>query len=214
MAAYLIEALVRERGFLGLREGFRLVQELIEQYWDGLFPLQDADGPTARIIHISGLNGVDGEGTLIRPILAIPITAGETVSPFSCADIKQAQQLAALPPAEQQRRIAEGASSVAMLEQAIAETPRAFFVARLGEIQLCLDEYDRMCATIDAKCGGKSSYTSNIRNTLETVAESIRYIAGDLKVPEETLPSGLVSEQTPGSEPTCQPTAGARDGHF
>lgn len=201
VAAYLIEALVRERGFAGLGDGFRLVQELVEHYWDGLFPHEDAEGPAARIIHITGLNGIDGEGTLIRPILSIPITQGQSVRSLSSSDIKQARQLASLGAAEQQRRVDEGAPSLELLEQSIAETPRAFFATTLNEIRLCLEEYDRMCAAIDAKCGGGSSHTSNIRNTLETVAESIRSIAGNVLVPEVTATPSAESatDVTPSS---------------
>src|SRR5256885_12900644 len=38
ITAYLIEALVRLHGFAGLRDGFRLARELVERYWDGLYP--------------------------------------------------------------------------------------------------------------------------------------------------------------------------------
>src|SRR2546426_125184 len=44
IAAYLIEALVRLHGFPGLRDGFILVKRLVEQFWDGLYPLPDEDG--------------------------------------------------------------------------------------------------------------------------------------------------------------------------
>ena len=215
VAAYLIEALAREQGFPGLEQGFRLVQELIQKYWEGLFPVPDSEGPEGRIIHISGLNGIDGDGTLIRPIQSIPITAGQSVRPLSCADVKQAQQMSTLSPAEQQRRIAEGAPSAAMLEQAVAETPRAFFIARLEEIQHCLHEYDRMCAAIDTHCAGGSSHTSNIRNTLEMVAETIRYIARLPKHPEDfsvTAPTGVpVAESEPTNRSAATPARESSD---
>src|SRR5271165_4118903 len=44
ITAYLIEALVRLEGFVGLRDGFRLARELTEKYWDGLYPLPDEEG--------------------------------------------------------------------------------------------------------------------------------------------------------------------------
>src|SRR5262249_61208713 len=33
VVAYLIEAIVRKHGFAGLRDGFRLTRELVEQFW-------------------------------------------------------------------------------------------------------------------------------------------------------------------------------------
>src|SRR5262249_21846480 len=44
VAAYLIEALVRLHGFAGLRDGFRLARELVEQFWDSLYPTPDEEG--------------------------------------------------------------------------------------------------------------------------------------------------------------------------
>src|SRR5205807_10415990 len=44
ITAYLIEALLRKHGFAGLRDGFRLAHQLIEQFWDHLYPLPDEDG--------------------------------------------------------------------------------------------------------------------------------------------------------------------------
>src|SRR5580700_8554680 len=44
VASWLIEGLVREEGFPGLRDGFRLVRELSEKYWENLYPpLEDDD---------------------------------------------------------------------------------------------------------------------------------------------------------------------------
>src|SRR5512135_1813636 len=39
IATYLIEALLRQHGYAGLRDGFRLARELVEKYWDQLYPL-------------------------------------------------------------------------------------------------------------------------------------------------------------------------------
>ncbi len=45
LAAYLTEALVQTRGFAGLRDGFRLLTALLEEYWEIVYPLPDADAP-------------------------------------------------------------------------------------------------------------------------------------------------------------------------
>src|SRR5205085_11733819 len=74
IAAYVIEALVRLEGFAGLRDGFRLARELVERFWDGLYPLPDEDGVATRVAALTGLNGDNAEGTLINPIARVPIT--------------------------------------------------------------------------------------------------------------------------------------------
>lgn len=178
LAAYLIEALVRERGFPGLRDGFRLVRELVESCWDKLYPLPDEEGIASRVAHLTGLNGVGGDGTLIRPILAVPITDESSVGKFCTADYLQSQQLALLDVEEQQRRVADGAVTVQMIQLAVAETPKEFYAALQQDIIEVLQEYDRMCTVLDDRCGEHSIHTSNIRNAIETCLESIRYALG------------------------------------
>src|SRR5271165_3522636 len=74
IVCYLIEALVRLHGFAGLHEGFRLCRLLVERYWDDLYPRPDEDGVATRIAPLMGLNGEGTEGTLIIPLLNIPLT--------------------------------------------------------------------------------------------------------------------------------------------
>src|SRR6266571_1017279 len=38
LAAWLVEALVKRQGFLGLRDGLRLLQQLQERFWAPLYP--------------------------------------------------------------------------------------------------------------------------------------------------------------------------------
>ncbi len=178
LAAYLIEALVREKGFPGLRDGFRLVRELAENCWNDLFPSPDEDGVASRVAHLAGLNGVGGDGTLIRPILAVPITGNSSEGRFCTADYLQAQQLASLDAHEQELRLADGAVSMQMIQMAVAESSQEFYDELQQNILDALKEYDSMCAALDERCGEDTIHTSNIRNAIETCLESIRYALG------------------------------------
>src|SRR5690606_18821481 len=108
-------------------EGFRLVRELCERYWDDLYPRPDEDGLAVRVAHLAGLNGTEAEGTLIRPILALPITYGDSTPRCSSADYHQAKQLENLSPQERRERVDEDAITLAVFEKAVAETPPSFY---------------------------------------------------------------------------------------
>jgi type VI secretion system protein ImpA len=44
IAAWIVEALTKRDGFAGLRDGARLLRELQENFWEGLFPeIEDGD---------------------------------------------------------------------------------------------------------------------------------------------------------------------------
>ena len=201
LAAYLIEALVREKGFSGLRDGFRLVRELVAKCWDHLYPQPDEEGVATRVAHLTGLNGVGSEGTLIRPIMAIPITANTSVGRFCAADYQQAQHLATQPIAEQQRRLSDGALSLNVIQQAVAETPREFYDELLADIREAREEFENMCAVLDEHCGEANVHSSHIRNAIESCLESVRYLIGDSQLLGE--PTAVDVEQTTASSVSC-----------
>ena len=72
--APLTEALLRTAGLAGLRDGFRLIREMTEGFWDGLSPAEDGDGVEIKVAPLTGLNGEGGaDGTLIQPLRKIEI---------------------------------------------------------------------------------------------------------------------------------------------
>src|SRR5262249_41939649 len=110
--AYLIEALVRLHGFAGLRDGFQLARELVEQYWDGLYPQPDEDGLDTRLAPLTGLNGEDAEGTLLVPIARVPITEATSLGRLDCTHYQQAVALGKLTDATaREQRVAAGAQA-------------------------------------------------------------------------------------------------------
>ena len=97
VVSWWIEALLRVHGFAGIRDGFRLARELIEEFWDNLYPLPDEEGVATRVAPLAGLNGVDSDGVLINPILNLPITAAGSVRAMSLVDYQQAADLESVP---------------------------------------------------------------------------------------------------------------------
>ncbi len=193
VAAWLIEALVREHGFAGLRDGLRLICGLVDRYWDRLYPLPDEDGVLTRVAPLAGLNGVEGDGVLVTPITNIPITQGNMQGPYSVSDYRQATDLQQLPdPDKRQQRIAQGAVSMQMFEAAVTETSEEFFRDLFEDICQGAKQFAALCELLEEKCGcGEDGYSlappsSNLRNALEACRETVATIARHvLEVPEE-----------------------------
>jgi type VI secretion system protein ImpA len=180
VVAYLIEALVRKHGFAGLRDGFRVARELVEQFWDGLYPLPDEEGMETRVAPLTGLNGEDADGTLIAPIYQVPITEGSDAGPYSTADYKQALAIKQIADeAARAKRLERGGVSLENFEKAVIQTPARFFGTLVQDLTACAEEFTRLCGVLDEKCDSKAPPSSNIRGALAFCLETVQHVARD-----------------------------------
>jgi type VI secretion system protein ImpA len=185
VAAWLTEALVRQHGFAGLRDGFRLMRELAESFWDGLYPLPDEDGLATRLASLAGLNGEESEGVIIAPIAGVPITEPGSVEPLTLIDFRRASDLEQVAdPDKRAQRIEQGAVTVPAFEKAVRETPREFYTALQEDLDESAAEFEKLCAVLDEECGRDSNGhsqappSSTIREALETARRDLRGIVG------------------------------------
>jgi type VI secretion system protein ImpA len=56
VAAWVTEAALRAHRLAGLRDGLRCTAELVDRYWDEVFPLPDEDGLETRLAPLAGLS--------------------------------------------------------------------------------------------------------------------------------------------------------------
>lgn len=207
VAAWLIEALLREHGYPGLRDGFRLARELVERFWDHLYPLPDEDGVTTRVAPLTGLNGDDAEGVLLTPIFNVPVTAPSSYAAMTVSDYKQGLELDGADPQKREQRIAQGAVSLQMFRTAVSETPVETFRELLDDLGQCAEEWDKLNEVLEEKCGSdESGYplappSSNVRNALTECREHVEDFTRDLLGLEEP------PEEAQGAEGAMVPSS-------
>lgn len=190
ITAYLVEALVRRNGFAGLRDGFRLAREFVEQFWDGLYPLPDEDGLETRVAPLAGLNGDGAEGTLIVPIARVPITDSPTAGRLGCVHFQQATALSKITDTKlRDKKIAQGAISLDVFLKAVAETPPEFFVSLVQDLQQCQEEFTKLSTALDQKCGGLAPPASGIKTALGSCLDIVKDVGR----------SKLEAAKTPGA---------------
>lgn len=183
-AAWLIEALCRLHGFAGLRDGFRLVREMCDKYWDGIHPQPDDDGYATPMAQLRGLNGDDAEGALMRPIDAIPLTRSPTYGALGMASFKQAVDLQQIADAtRKQAKIDAGAVTLETFDKAVRESPAEFLRNLYEDIEQAIEEFRLMTAFLDERCG-QDEYgepaappSSNIRQQLEATRDRVKAMA-------------------------------------
>ncbi len=198
VAAYVTEALVRLHGFAGLRDGFRVARELVDALWDGLYPLPDEDGLETRLAPLIGLNGADAEGTLPTPILRVPVSDGPG-GQLSSSHYQEAQALAKTTDGKaREKKVAAGATTPEAFCAAVAETPPAFFRTLVEDLTQCQEEFARLGAALEKRCGpDRTPPSSNIRNALATCMDVIKDAA------REKLQPAAVNGATNGQPPAA-----------
>lgn len=187
VTGWLIEALVRQHGFAGLRDGFRLARELVEGFWESLYPLPDEEGVETRVSPLAALNGVDTDGVLIDSILNVPITEATTGRAFGVAGYRQAVEVEQISdPSKRAARIGHGAADMKDVREAISATSRDFFRTLLDDVAACAEEWEKLGRVLDEKCGrGPDGFpaappSSNIRNALQSCRDTVKQIARDV----------------------------------
>ena len=188
ITAYLIEALVREHGFSGLQNGFKLARGLVQAFGKNLYPHPDEDGVETQLAPLSGLNGAGSEGTLIQPINNVPLTGQTSGTSFGAAAYRQASDLARLPDEQRARRVADGAVTSEMFQAAIAASNTEELRGIFQEINACLDEHAQLTKVLDELYGGESPPSSSIKAALEGCRETLLTVARDRVVVNEESP--------------------------
>jgi type VI secretion system protein ImpA len=219
VVAYLVEALVRLNGFAGLRDGFRLARELIERYWEGLYPRPDEDGLNSRMAPLTGLNGDDAEGTLIQPITRVPLTDNTSVGRLACSHYQEAVALAKITdPKIKEKRLAAGAMSLDKFQKAVGETSGKFFADLVADLGQAQDEFARLNAALDQCCNGQAPPTSNIRTALATCLHAVKDVArGKLEVtapPRENGKPAAAVAAAPAAAPAAADAIQTREDAF
>lgn len=164
IAAWLTEATLRLHGFAGLRDGFALMNGLVDQYWDGLFSV-DTETVADKVAPLVGLNGATGDGTLIQPIRLTPLTTpgdGAGLWHFVAA-----------------RRGGPGAAAAQQqVDQALRATDAGTFMAVAHDLRDALATYGTLIERLDQVCGADAPPSANIRNTLAEALDMLVEVAG------------------------------------
>ncbi len=199
ITAWLIEALVRMHGFAGVRDGFHLAHQLCDRFWDHVHP-RPAGGETLAdtFAQLAGLNGVDSEGTLIAPIMAIPVTGQSGSREYSCADYLDAADLERKDPEIRAHRIQQGAASTEMVQRAVVETGVEYLQNVMEDIDGAIAAFDQFHELLGGKVADLPNShallppSSSIRDALAECRRLFRALTRQL------LGSGEMDEEETG----------------
>jgi len=196
VAAWMTEAYVRSHSLSGLTAGALVMAGLAQRYWDVLFPLPDDYGMETRVAPVTGLNGRDGNGSLIQPLHMTVLFNRPDGSPFAYYQYRQSEQLGTLDAERRQQRIEAGAIPFDDVEREARAAGGRHFAALLSDARAAHDAWQAMAGVIDDKAGADGPSTTAVRDLL----------AGIMYVARRFAPAEAMQAEATGSG--ADPTAG------
>jgi type VI secretion system protein ImpA len=180
IAGYLVEALVHRYGFAGLRDGLRLLREMLEQCWDRMYPSIEDGDLEVRAGLFNSLDDKTARGRMPFPqILRTVPLLGPGGGKHGFQDWKTAQE-----PGHD-----DLADSVARAIQATPPERGAELAQVLDE---CAREVDQLAKTLEAKIGGETTHLPNLREALQDCRRVARLV--DQKIAEGSPAEGAESD--------------------
>ena len=152
LAAWLTEALVKQNGFGGLKDGLGLCHGMMEKFWDTLYPAIEDGDVEMRAAPLEFL------GTRLE----IPLKSVRLVlkQPYGFTDIKESRKLGyetdtKSDEAKQARNaaIAEGKIALEVVDKCFEETPKAFYAQAEKDLDTCVEMLGPLKESSDAKFG-------------------------------------------------------------
>src|SRR5262249_55249377 len=139
LAVWLLEVETYLEGFAGAAGGLTLVHQLMERYWDSLYPtLDDEDEPLA--FRIGVLDWVKEK--LPRTLRFVPLSDGEEVCKLE--QHGKSEKLISLKEEERQEQINGGWPTPAMFQQAMSHASLEFLETSIADIAACQEQLTRL----------------------------------------------------------------------
>ncbi|WP_055325056.1 type VI secretion system protein TssA [Ralstonia solanacearum] len=201
LAAWLTEALSKERGFTGLREGYELIAGLCEQYWEHLFPLPEPDDPEARTGSMVWLAVRSSQ--LIREVPLVDAGKGG----FNYIDWEVATNLveAIRRDPDQADELSRGKVTQEQFESARRATPAAFYTTLHSDVVGCGAALLRLESVLDARAADHAPSFRAAREALQAVRALVERFGGRT----ETKPNANGTKTPVVPQQTAQPVAEA-----
>jgi type VI secretion system protein ImpA len=182
IAIWLTEASLKLHGPAGLRDGLRLIRELMDRFWDaGLYPAIE-DGPADRSGPLDWLNE-----KLVDSVLAIPITHCSTQDrDYSLIDLRDARLVGSeaqcktedgdIDPPKQRdydKALAAGRISLDMFESAVRDTKRTDYEALSSDFEEAYQEFSQLERLVEEKFGEAAPNLGTFRGALKDIQQAI-----------------------------------------
>jgi type VI secretion system protein ImpA len=212
ICAWLVEALVELHGFVGMRDGLKMMRRLHEQYWDQAFPEIEEGDMDARA---NALSFMDSRVELpLKRVLLTKSGTGVDRSFLQWEDSTRfdiPENLDALEPDAITRfnelraqAEAEGRTTGEEWRKAKNATRRAFYEEAYALLNECWEEFKALDRVMDEKFGRQTPGLGTSKKTLDAIRTLVEKIVKEKRIlePDPVADGASAAASTDGSGQT------------
>lgn len=166
VAVPLARALLHTDGFSALAAALRGIDALLTQFWDGLYPLLDADDDNDPTMRVNTLLGLADSAGLLKSLRETPIIRARAAGNFSLRDVEIAAGRATVA-ADQKPPTPE------LIRAAFAEQAPPDLQALAATVQELAAAGKALAATLDGRLGGRAPNLAPLLAMLTAIATEV-----------------------------------------
>ena len=207
IAAWLTEAWLRREGIAGLRQGIVLLHELLQKYWDQVYPpIEDGDAELrAAPLDWVGLK-------LDMAVRMAPINrAGHSSIDYQTAKSLPTREQGEQDPeleAVRQQAVAQGRPTIEDFDAAFQSTPKAWYKTLVEELDGTLSALGELGGYCDQQFGDVAPSFAPLRTVVEEVRRTVNQLLARKLETEPDLPGEAPAPTASPAAATAVPGAG------
>ncbi len=210
IAAWMTEALTHTEGFDGCHSGFEVVNGLLQQFWESLYPEIEDDDLDFRAAPLEFLNN-----NLPLAIQKVPLTDPKGTSGYSWIKYQEGKDVGyeetTRDPEARAELINEGKLEPEVFDAAVARSSKSFYMHISEKITACMEDFNSLDQLVDDQFGRDAPRLSEIgaalKNCQGLVADILKKKREqepdeEEEAPPETTGSGAEAEKPETTVPS------------
>lgn len=170
VAVWLVEGLVKQNGFAGLRDGLKILRGLHENFWASFYPLIEDGDLEFRTGRLEALNKILPISLRNVPLVHPP--GGATYAYWQYKESQEVENLrrGASADAEKKRQLAEALEEGKLegdkFEKAVAATPLTHCSAMLENLTQSSEEFEQLDQVLEKNYGEEAPSLRSIKDAI------------------------------------------------
>jgi type VI secretion system protein ImpA len=177
LAAWFTEALLRRESFAGLASGVSLLRELLEKFWDGLYPIIEEGDLELRAAPLEWIGTRQDFAVKLQPVNKSGHSYWQYKESLTIPGEKETEKDKE-KAANRKKAIEDGKIPPELFEKSFEATPKTWYRQLIADLNASVAAID----LLDATCKGKFADAAPTYRPLRESLEEVLRLAGQLLV--------------------------------